>query len=482
LASLFEFDLRLYPHNVFLGSLIAPIMCNDSCARQLTAPLRWPTIVLALATYAESGVMSAVSGRVIILVTLGAVIIAVVATRVALDGGFDTIEVSTSRELHEVLAEPRERVSIVLAPGEYHLTPTSAVDSTCGNCEDPSKMVPMTVGLLVSGKEIWILGPDSGEAIIYTHAGYGVFFKDCDECGIAGITITGGERDTATDATDAAIVAKNSSVSVFHNKIADNIGDSTLVVTNVVGIMGICGRENSFLWVRDNDIIRNSWDGIALYREAEAEIELNLIDGVDKAGGGDAGGGRGVAIGITWNAKAKVQSNVVKRYWKGIGVFVDAHAVVQENIIEEMLTWGIAYWDAGKGKPWVFIENNVVYDCGACGVSITREAPFAGDELPGGMTGNIIVKTGQNPKYDDADYYCFQSALALHAVPEHFAIAGNLFYNNRRASDDLFDQDVTEEDFLKAKDDLLEDILASKQGWFWENSRFLREYAADLSD
>jgi hypothetical protein len=246
--------------------------------------------------------------------------------------------------------------------------------------------------------------------------------------------------------------------------------------------MGICGRENSFMWIRDNDITRNSWDGIALYRDAEAEIELNLIDGVDKARGREAGGGRGVAVGITWNAKAKVKSNVVKRYWKGIGIFVDAHAVVQENIVEEMLTWGIAYWDAGKGKPWAFIENNVVFDCGACGVSITREAPFAADELPGGMTGNIVVKTGQNPKYDDADYYCFQCALALHAVPEHFAIERNLFYNNRRASDDLFDADVAEEQFMKAKDDLLDDILASKQGWFWENSRFLTEYAAELSD
>jgi hypothetical protein len=410
------------------------------------------------------------------------VIIAAVAARVALKGRFETIEVSTSRELEEVLNVPRDRVSIELAPGEYHLEPGAAVDSTCGNCENPDEMVPVTVGLTVSGRSVWILGPERGEAKIYTHAGYGIYFKDCSDCGIAGVTVTGGERDTAAAASDAAIVAKNSTVSVFHNRIADNIGDSTLVASNVVGIMGICGRENSFMWIRDNDIIRNSWDGIALYRDAEAEIELNLIDGVDKAKGREAGGGRGVAVGITWNARAKVKGNVVKRYWKGIGVFVDAHAVVQQNIIEEMLTWGIAWWDAGKGKPWIYIESNVVYDCGACGVSLTREEPFADDESPGGMTGNVIVKTGQNPKYDADDYYCFQCALALHAVPEHFAITDNLFYDNRRGSPDLFDADVTEAQFMEAKDELLGNILTSENDWFRDNSRFLAKYASATGD
>jgi hypothetical protein len=410
------------------------------------------------------------------------VIIAAAAVRVALNGRFETVEVSTSQELEDALELPRERVSIELAPGEYHLEPGAAVDSTCGNCEEPDEMIPVTVGLTVTGRSVWILGPERGEATIYTHAGYGIYFKNCHDCGIAGVTVTGGERDTAAAASDAAIVAKNSTVSVFHNKIVDNIGDSTLVASNVVGIMGICGRENSFMWIRDNDIIRNSWDGIALYRDAEAEIELNLIDGVDKAKGREAGGGRGVAVGITWNARAKVKSNVVKRYWKGIGVFVDAHAVVQQNIVEEMLTWGIAYWDAGKGAPWIYMENNVVYDCGACGVSITREEPFAENESPGGMTGNLIVKTGQNPKYDADDYYCFQCALALHAVPEHFAITDNLFYNNRRGAPELFDADVGEEQFMEAKEELLENILTSENGWFLENSRFLAEYASTTDD
>jgi hypothetical protein len=92
------------------------------------------------------------------------------------------------------------------------------------------------------------------------------------------------------------------------------------------------------------------------------------------------------------------------------------------------------------------------------------------------------VKTGQNPKYDADDYYCFQCALALHAVPEHFAITDNLFYDNRRGSPDLFDADVTEAQFMEAKDELLGNILTSENDWFRDNSRFLAKYASATGD
>lgn len=423
--------------------------------------------------------MSKLNGRIVVFGMLAFLVAAVVVTRLSVDRGFETLDVANVAQLQDALAGPRERLNVVLAPGEYHLVPAAAIDSTCGNCEDSATLVPVTVGLRVSGKQVWILGPDRGEATICTHAGYGVYFDRCEDCGIAGVTITGGERDTSREATDAAVVVKRSTVSVFHNRIEDNIGDSTLVAAGVVGIMGICGREESFAWIRDNDIVRNSWDGIALYRGAEAEIELNLIDGIDRARGKEAGGGRGVGVGVTWDARAKIKGNIVKRYWKGIGVFVDAHAVVQQNIVEEMLAWGIAVWDADRGSPWAFIEDNVVYDCGACGVSITRSAPFAPEESPGGFTGNVVVKTGQDPRYDSPDYYCYQCALALHAVPDRFAIADNLFFDNRRASDDLFDADVTEKEFRRKKGEFLDRVLVSREDWVFQNSSFLERYADD---
>ncbi|MDH3197808.1 MAG: right-handed parallel beta-helix repeat-containing protein [Candidatus Krumholzibacteria bacterium] len=341
-------------------------------------------------------------------------------------------------------------VEIALAPGDYHLSPQNAVDSTCGNCEDPARPVPVTAGLRVSGTGIYLVGDGRGEAVIHTHAGYGIWFDGCRDCGLSGLTVTGGERDTAQAATDAAIVVQRSSVVIADCVIRDNIGDAETIARVVVGIMGVCGREESFTYLRNCEILRNSWDGVALYRDAEAVIERNVIDGIDGAGRA-AGGGRGVGIGVTWNARAVIEKNLVRRYWKGVGIFVDADVEMRVNFIERMRAWGIAYWDAGRGSPRAVIDENVVYDCGACGISVTRAKPFAADETPGRLTRNIVVHTAQNPDYDDPEAYCHQCALALHAVPEGFYIAHNLYYDNRRANEDLFQGDTAREMFWRKR-------------------------------
>jgi hypothetical protein len=156
---------------------------------------------------------------------------------------------------------------------------------------------------------------------------------------------------------------------------------------------------------------------------------------------------------------------------------VDAGAYVERNIVEEILTWGIAYWDADKGKPWATIDGNVVYDTGACGVSIAREAPFDSSRAPGGFFGNVVVKTGQNPKYDDPEYYCYQCALAVHAAPEGFVIRDNLFFGNRRATADLPDYDVSEEEFARRLPHYLDAISREAPEWFGKESAFLRAHA-----
>lgn len=358
------------------------------------------------------------------------------------------IEVSTASALDSLFSMPLYDVEIRLLPGEYHLAPRVGVDSTCGNCDDPDNAVPMTYGLKIRGERVSLVGPEDRSAVIYTHAGYGLYFNGCADCAVERLSITGGARDPDGRATDAAIVVKNGAVRVIGNRIFDNIGDSTLVATNVVGIMGICGREGAQLDIEDNEIVRNSWDGIALYRDASAFIERNLVDGVDKARGAAVGGGRGVAIGVTWNATADIRGNLVKRYWKGIGVFVDAWGNVRENVIEDIVTWGIAYWDADRGKPVGIFEDNVIYNTGACGVSITC-AHTVDPDLKCRFTGNVLVKCAQDPKYDDPDYYCYQTALAVHKTPEGFTIADNLFYENRRATKDLPDHDVEKDDFFK---------------------------------
>nr|MDA3814027.1 right-handed parallel beta-helix repeat-containing protein [Candidatus Cloacimonadota bacterium] len=181
----------------------------------------------------------------------------------------------------------------------------------------------------------------------------------------------------------------------------------------------------------------------ALYRDSEAVIDENIIDGVHKAGGRIAQGGRGVGIGVTWNAKAVIRNNLVKRYWKGIGLFMDAEATIEYNIIEDIITWGISLWDAGKGEPRGFITNNIIYKTGAMGTSITS----ATEKNPGFFKANIIVRTAQDTAYDSPDYYGYQCALAEHLVPAGFTIENNLFYDNRRSDPRLPDHDTNLEKF-----------------------------------
>jgi len=360
--------------------------------------------------------------------------------------------------LQAVLSGKVDSLEIYLQPGDYYLSPTSITDSTCGNCEEPNQFVPATAGLEISGSYVRITGPEDRSAVIHTNAGYGIYFNHCKRGIIENLSVTGGIRDPDGNATDAAIVVKNSAVTIRNNHIYGNIGDSAIVVKNIVGVMGICGRENSDLTITDNEIIGNSWDGIALYRDATATIIGNLIDGVDKASSKVAGGGRGVAVGITWNARATIDGNLVKRYWKGIGIFVDANVTARNNIIEDILTWGIAYWDAERGKPVGIIENNIIYSTGACGVSITRSQPGPN---PGHLIGNVIVRTAQNPKYDAPDYYCNQCALSISSKPDNFRIDDNLFFNNRRATETLPDYDLSESEFKKYAEDLRNRLLNS---------------------
>ena len=357
-----------------------------------------------------------------------------------------TFIITDSEALEALFSEPQQNIRVILEPGEYHLTPEYFIDQTCGNCQEPNEAVTATKGMTISGKNVSIIGPSDRSAVIHTHAGYGIFIKDLQNGVLENLTITGTIRDTAQMATDAAIVVSNSDIVIRNNTIRDNLGDSLLISKHISGVMGICGRENSHMQIIGNEILRNSWDGIALYRDAYAEIIGNRIDGIDKSVGRLPEGGRGVAIGVTWNAKAQIKYNYITRYWKGIGIFVDADCEVENNIIEDMVTWGIAFWDAGKGVPRAVIRNNVIFDVGACGISITKSSE---ETESGSLVGNIVVKSGQNEKYDSPDYYCYQTSLAMHDVPQNFEIKDNLFYNNRRATDDLPDYDIPQEQFYK---------------------------------
>jgi len=359
---------------------------------------------------------------------------------------------------------------VLLAPGDYVLTPRAEVEPTCGNCLDPATPVPFTLGLRITGNRLRIEGAGGGPSVIHTRAGYGLLFQDCRDCALRGVVVTGGARDTSGLATDAAVVVQRSSVLIEDCVLRDNLGDPEIVRRTVAGIIGVAGREGARVTVSSSRLLRNSWDGIALYRDAEAEIVGNVIDGIDLATGDAVGGGRGVGIGATWNARASVRGNLVTRYWKGIGLFVDARATVEENIVERIATWGLSLWDAGSGRPQGWFRGNAVDSTGACGAMIARTSE-EGDA--GGLIGNAFVRTGQNPKYDGGEPYCLQTAVARHAAPEAFRIEENLFCANREAAGASGSGDVDREEFRRRARILCARLAAwpSLRG-----SRFLAEY------
>jgi hypothetical protein len=376
------------------------------------------------------------------------------------------------------LVESLEGPAVVrLAPGDYHLVAVDFVDDSCANCAElPERPVEATRGLLVSGRGLRLVGPEEGEAVLHSHAGYGVLFDRCEDCSLEGLTITAGQRDWEPNASNAAVVVKRSSVVIRGCTLRDNLGDEERVKRTVVGIIGVAGREGSDFVVEGCRIVRNSWDGVALYRGAKAIIRGNVIDGVDAVRGrprASASGGRGVGIGITWDARAVVEGNLVRRYWKGIGVFVDGRAELRRNVVEDVLTWGLSLWDAGQGRPGLVAASNVVHRAGACGASLQRSEPLEEGEA-GLFVGNVLVLTGLDPAYDSPTSYCRQTALDEAAVPEGFRVEGNLFHANREPDGSGAGRDAKLAAFRGALAPLLEELRTEAA---LEGSDFLRDWA-----
>ena len=197
---------------------------------------------------------------------------------------------------------------------------------------------------MIEGKGLIIIGAGADKVELVTNAGYGVLFLNSRGSSISGVTITGGKRDVDGAATDAAIVVKFSSVTVKNCLIS---GNTDFIDSVIVGIAGIVGREGSNLIITHNRIINNSWDGIALYRGAEAYISDNIIR-------------------------------------QGRGSFGDSQALVKNNIVRDCLGWGIIV----SGSSYMDAANNVVYHNGNCGMAVWSE------EAQGRFTNNIVARNG----------------------------------------------------------------------------------------
>jgi hypothetical protein len=260
--------------------------------------------------------------------------------------------------------------TLIIRPGRFEATPYAYTEALCGNCENHRTEVKASRGFLIEGKGLIIIGAGPDSTILVTNAGYGVLFVNSRDSEIRNLQITGGVRDYDGAATDAAIVARQASLTVQNCLISGNTNRPDSIV---VGIGGIMGREGAELTIVNNRINNNSWDGVALYRGATAYIADNEING-----------GRGAGVGITWDATATVVRNRVTNYWKGIGSFGDTRVVCANNIVINNLGWGII----ATGSSYMDATNNVVYHNGNCGMAIW------GDDCTGRFANNIVVDNG----------------------------------------------------------------------------------------
>ena len=288
-----------------------------------------------------------------------------------------------------------------LAPGTYSAEPRVFVENLCGNCEEHRTDVEVTVGFVVFGKALHLIGSGAGETVLETNAGYGVYFEDSHGSTVTGLTITGGKRDPDGAATDAGVVARRSTVTLTESEIVDN---TDRVDDVVVGIGGVMGREGAELFIIGNTIRNNGWDGIALYRGATAFIADN-----------DISEGRGAGVGITWDATATVLRNRVSGYWKGIGSFGSSRVVVRNNAVFDNLGWGII----ATGTSYMEAANNVVARNGNCGFALWS------DEATGIFTNNIVVSNGWRD-----EWVCPQVGVWMNGLSESIEISYNDVWDN----------------------------------------------------
>lgn len=290
---------------------------------------------------------------------------------------------------------------IQLSAGVYEADPARYDEAECGNCEVHLTPVTATAGFHIRDKALTIRGANRDSCILMTNAGYGLLFEQSYGSKITNVTITGGIRDGDGNATDAAVVAKYSRVTVENCVIADNVHRDTSVT---VGIGGIFGRESSTLIIHGNTIRNNGWDGIALYRGAVALITDNTIDT-----------GRGAGIGITWDSDAIAQRNRVSNYWKGIGSFGNSRAVVQNNVVFDNLGWGIIL----TGTSFMEVRNNTIARNGNCGLACWSE------EARGVAINNVIVSNGWRD-----EWVCPCVGVQMYGQLRNFPVSYNNVWNN----------------------------------------------------
>ena len=105
------------------------------------------------------------------------------------------IRVTTVEELKAALRGSPRNVSVELAPGNYSLS-AETTDVETGHCSDHIDVFPATAGLKLSGEHLWLVGA-AGDVTLTSDAIQDIYFNDCADCLIEGITIRAVRTDWA---------------------------------------------------------------------------------------------------------------------------------------------------------------------------------------------------------------------------------------------------------------------------------------------
>ncbi|MCX7835880.1 MAG: right-handed parallel beta-helix repeat-containing protein [bacterium] len=321
----------------------------------------------------------------------------------------------TEHSLQQILQFVQPNDTIRLSKGEWKLIPSEWVDSLCGNCLDAKVMSKTTVGLKIT-TPLTILGVHWDSTILRMNAGYGIFIHAGGTVHLENLGITGGVRSADGNATDAAIVVRNSEVVIKNCRIFKN---NHRIDTLVVGVAGVVGREGSKIVMEQCTIEETSWDGIALYRGASLIAKDLLIQQ-----------GRGAGIGITWDANAWIERVTVRSFWKGIGTFGNSVATVKNSVIRENLGWGLI----ATGTSTLVAENNAIVKNGNCGVGVWS------DSCTMKLSNNLIGENGWKTQW-----VC--PCVGLWRVGRGTVhLRYNLFWLNDSGATKDVDWDITQDD------------------------------------
>ncbi len=295
--------------------------------------------------------------------------------------------------------------TILLQAGIYFADPQPFTDPLCGNCLEHATEVPASTGFIIRNKSITLVGAGRDSTILVTRAGYGIYFEKSPESRLINMKVTGGIRDFDGNATDAAVVVRESRVYIDLCAMSDNDHRQDSVV---VGIGGVFGREGAEIYISNSEIINNGWDGMALYRGASAVITDCTIRK-----------GRGAGIGVTWDSHCIAKRNSISEFWKGIGAFGTTTVIAHNNLVFDNLGWGII----GTGKSYLDATNNVVHHNGNCGL-----APWS-QECSGRFVNNIVTENGWRE-----EWVCPCVGVWNYGDLNNWRFFNNLIWNNEEGN------------------------------------------------